>query len=223
MNPAPQRTIAGRIPLAVKLAHSAFLCVLVPVYLRYYGPTNFLYYCDVALLLTAAGLWLGSPLLLSMPAIGILIPQALWIADFLGGLFGIRVLGMTAYMFDAHKPLFLRGLSLFHGWLPILLVWLVARVGYDRRALLAWTPLAWVLMLVCYFLMPAPGSHPEDPNIPVNINYVFGPSDERPQSWMPAWAYFALLMIGLPVLVFYPTHLILSRLPRSPKAGSAGE
>ena len=28
---------------------------------------------------------------------------------------------MTAYMFNATNSLFLRGLSLFHGWLPFLL------------------------------------------------------------------------------------------------------
>jgi hypothetical protein len=43
--------------------------------------------------------------------------------------------GMTAYMFDGAKPLFLRGLSLFHGWLPFFLVYLVARLGYDGRGL----------------------------------------------------------------------------------------
>ena len=42
----------GRIPLVVKLLYTAFVCVLVPIYWHLYGPTNFLYFCDVALLLT---------------------------------------------------------------------------------------------------------------------------------------------------------------------------
>ena len=42
---------------------------------------------------------------------------------------------MTDYMFAADHSLFLRGLSLFHGWLPFLLVYLVWKLGYDRRAL----------------------------------------------------------------------------------------
>ena len=37
---------ARRIPLWLKLAYTAFMAVLVPVYLRNYGPTNFLYFCD---------------------------------------------------------------------------------------------------------------------------------------------------------------------------------
>ena len=31
-------------------------------------------------------------------------------------------LGMAGYMFDPKLPLFVRGLSLFHGWLPFLLL-----------------------------------------------------------------------------------------------------
>jgi hypothetical protein len=46
---------------------------------------------------------------------------------------GFHVAGMTSYMFNPHSALFLRGLSLFHGWLPFLLCYLVFRLGYDRR------------------------------------------------------------------------------------------
>src|SRR5437764_360718 len=89
-----------RIPLWAKLAYTAFLAVLVPFYLSAYGPTNFLYFCDVALLLGLAALWLESPLLAGMPACGILLPQLLWVIDFLGGLVGHFPVGMTKYMFD---------------------------------------------------------------------------------------------------------------------------
>ena len=44
-----------RIPLWLKIAYTAFLAVMVPVYWANYGPTNFLYFCDVALLLTLVG------------------------------------------------------------------------------------------------------------------------------------------------------------------------
>ena len=124
-----------KIPLAAKVAGTAFLAVLVPVYLHTYGPTNFLWFCDAALILTVAGMWLESSLLISMCAVGILLPQCVWLADFGGHLLGFHLLGLTGYMFDHQLPLFTRGLSLFHGWLPILLVWLLFRLGYDRRAL----------------------------------------------------------------------------------------
>jgi hypothetical protein len=76
----------ARIPLATKVAFSAFMAVLVPFYWSTYGPTNFLYFCDVALFLTLAGVWLESALLVSIPAVGIVVPQLLWVADFAAGL-----------------------------------------------------------------------------------------------------------------------------------------
>ena len=199
------------ISLWVKLAYTAFVIVLVPYYLYCYGPTNFLYYCDVAVLMALIAVWREDSLWASMPAVGILVPQALWMIDFVAGLFGRQVVGMTAYMFDPGIPLFGRGLSLFHFWLPLFLLWLIWRLGYDRRAFWAWTALAWGLMLICYFLMPAPPAPTANPNIPVNINYVYGLSDDRPQTWMPPLAYLGVLMVGLPIAVFLPTHLVLSK------------
>ena len=210
---------SSRIPRWVKLLYTAFVCILVPYYLRIYGPTNFLYYCDLAVFMALVAVWSENSLWASMPAVGILLPQTLWMVDFVGGLFGRHVVGMTAYMFDPGIPLFARALSLFHFWLPLFLIWIIWRLGYDRRALAAWTVLAWVLMLVCYFLMPAPPAPFHNPNLPVNINYVYGLSDSGPQTWMPPLTYLTLLMVGLPLCVFLPTHLILRSIFREGDAG----
>jgi hypothetical protein len=209
----------GHVPLWLKVAYSAFMAVLVPVYGYYYGPTNFLYFCDVALGLTLVAIWIESPLLVSMCAIGILVPQTLWVVDFLMGMFGVTLTGLTDYMFDPRRSLFLRSLSLFHGWLPLLLLFLVWRFGYDRRALPAWTVLAWVVLLICFFLMPPPRP---DPGLqPVNINYVWGISDFAPQNWVPSWVWFGGLMVGLPLLVFAPVHFLFMRIaPRAPEAAA---
>ena len=59
-----------RIPLWVKLAYSAFCAVMIPTYWHEYGPTNFLYFCDVAVLLTLAALWSENALLASIAAVG---------------------------------------------------------------------------------------------------------------------------------------------------------
>lgn len=215
---APTALIARepRIPLSLKLAYSAFALVLIPVYLFHYGPTNFVYFCDQAVLLTLIGIWIESPLLISLCAVGILAPQILWIVDFLGTAIGRPITGMTEYMFDPAKPLLLRALSGFHGWLPLLLVYLVARLGYDRRALPIWTVMAVITILVCFFLMPAPRT---DAGLtPVNINYVWGFSDVTAQAWMPAWAWLSLMLVGLPLLLFLPTHMVLRRLmPATPQ------
>jgi hypothetical protein len=207
----PVTEYASRIPLWVKLAYTAFVVVLVPYYLKTYGPTNFLYFCDVALMMIVVAMWLESPLLASMPAVGILLPQVLWCLDFLGGLVGRPITGITAYMFDENLSLFARGLSFFHFWLPLLVVWLVWRLGYDRRALVCWTLAVWALQLVSFFWMPAPPAPAEDPNLPVNINYVYGFNDSAQQTWMPPGVFLALMMVGLPSLVFLPTHLALQR------------
>ena len=66
----------------------------------------------------------------------------LWCLDFLVELCGGRLTGLTAYMADPNRSLFLRGLSLFHGWLPFLVYYLVKKLGYDRRALVGWIAIA---------------------------------------------------------------------------------
>ena len=71
------------VPRVAKVVVTAFLAVLVPVYLHTYGPSNFLWFCDAALILTVAGMWLESSLLISMCSVGILLPQCLWLVAFL--------------------------------------------------------------------------------------------------------------------------------------------
>ncbi len=212
-NQAVVSTTPGRrIPFAVKLGFTTFMAVLVPVYWTKYGPTNFIYFCDLALFTTLAAIWLESRLLASMAAVGLILPQiVLWCGDFIAHLAGIKFIGMTDYMFDANRPLFLRGLSFFHGWLPFLLLFLVARLGYDRRALPAWTLAAWSAILFSYFFLPAPGAHLANPLAPVNVDYVYGFSDTSVQNWMPEWAWITVLIIALPVVVFIPTHLLLRK------------
>jgi hypothetical protein len=205
------------IPLWVKIAFTAFMALLIPVYLKNYGPTNFLYFCDVAAVMTLVAVWLENPLLLSAALVGAFIPQMLWVVDFLFEATGHHLTGMTSYMFDAQKPFLLRFLSFFHFWLVFLLIYLVWSVGYDRRGLGLWMGIAWVLLTVCYVWMPpcspildASGKQLRDPNMPVNINYVYNiKSDEVTQTWMePNW-YFAVYMSAL-VAVYLVTHILLA-------------
>ena len=83
------------------------------------------------------------------------------------------------------------------------------RLGYDRRAFLHWTVLAWVLLLVCYTLMPGPRADAASISTPVNINYVHGMSDTAAQTWMSPLAWLSTMLIGMPLLIFLPTHLAL--------------
>ena len=146
-----------RIPYWVKVVYSAFVAILVPSYWVTYSPWNFLYFCDVALLVTAVAIWIESPLLISMQAVAITVPQMLWVVDLLCRVVAnVEITGVTSYMLDSSIPLFFRGLSLFHGWLPFVLLWLLARLGYDQRAFVLQTAAAIVILLVSYLFAPAP-------------------------------------------------------------------
>jgi hypothetical protein len=204
----------GRIPLLVKLLFTAFVAVLVPVYLANYGPTNFLYFCDVALLLTLLAIWTESSLLASAPLAGIMIPQLLWMTDFFCEAVGVRFTGLTSYMFNSQSSLFLRGLSFFHFWLPWLLVYMVSKLGYDRRAWLVWTMLGWELLLVCFLFMPEP--RPSPGNLPVNINYVYGFDDEKEQTSMDRPTWFFLEVNILTFGIWLSTHLVFCKLFPAP-------
>ena len=191
--------MAGEIPLWIKVAYTLMVAVIVPVYLAYYGPANFLWFSDVALVVTGVALWLESPLLVSMMTVGVLLPELLWnVSLFTRLLTGIRVSGLADYMFDTRIPKWIRALSLFHVVLPVLMLWMVHRLGYDPRALPAQTALAWVILPLTYAV-----TKPED-----NINWVYGPG-ARPQRQVSPPLYLAFVLIFFPLIVYVPTHLLL--------------
>jgi hypothetical protein len=188
----------GQIAPLVRIVFTAFVAVLVPFYWEFYGPANFLWFCDIALLLTVAALWLESPFLASMQLVSVFVGCLAWLVDFLVRLAsGSFLLRMTVYMFREDIPLIIRVLSLYHGWLPFLLLWMVWKLGYDRRAWIAQTVLAWLVLPVCYFCTD-----------PVRaLNGVFGPSGEHPQTWMAPRLYLALMMGFYPLAIYLPSHL----------------
>ena len=89
------------IPLWFKIAYTLFVCFLVPIYWRRYGPVNFLWFSDIALLVTMPALWLESPLLASMMAVTVTLPELAWNLDFFVRLTtGATFMGLSGYMFD---------------------------------------------------------------------------------------------------------------------------
>jgi hypothetical protein len=197
------------MPAWIPIAYTAFLAVLVPVYWRWHGPGNFLWFSDLALFTVGAALWLESPFLASLAAVSVLPLEAAWLVDFVVRLATRRrFIGLAEYMFDATRPRALRALSLFHVPLPVLIVWLAARLGYDDRALWAATLLTWAVIPATFLL-----TRPER-----NVNWVRGPG--RAQTWMAPWAWVALLLLALPIAVHLPTHLLLRAL-LPPASGSA--
>jgi len=184
------------------------MAVWVPVYWIHNGADNFLWLCDTANFVVGAALWLESPLLHSSQATGVLLVQVFWAADFLARLLlGFHPIGGTEYMFDATSPLWLRGLSLFHLAMPPLLLWGIGRLGWDRRGWRLQTAFAWGLLPLTYF-----ATDPAD-----NINWVWRPFGLE-QIWVPPPVYLTGCLIAYPLVLFFPTHLLLSWWARRPGA-----
>jgi hypothetical protein len=190
------------IPLWLKLLYTLFVCLILTVNWVQYGPGNFLWFSDIALLITAPALWLESPLLASMMALAVLLLQLAWNVDFFARLItGASLTGLSGYMFDPKIPLAIRAVSLFHIALPVVLLWMLYQLGYDSRALVAQTVLAWIVLLLSYLLTDRSE----------NVNWVYGFGDKQ-QKWMPPFVYVILLMILIPLAIYLPTHLVLKRI-----------
>ncbi len=202
----PNRRLHACISLWLKLPYTLFVTVMVPVYWANYGPANFLWFSDLALLVTCAALWLENPFLASMMAVAVLLPEAAWNVGFFAHLLtGHEVIPLAGYMFDTTVSPFLRSLSLFHVFLPVVLVYLVYRLGYDTRAWKAQTVLAWIVVPLSYA-----ASNPVR-----NVNWAYGPG--HPQTWVSETVYVALMMVFLVVVIYLPTDWLLRRLFAPPR------
>jgi len=191
-----------QVPLWLKVLCTLYVLVLIWLYQNTYGPANFLWFCDIAFFVTIAALWMESALLASMAAITVLLPDIAWTVAFCCRLLvGIELGGITGYMFNPAIPLAVRAISLFHFFLPVLLLWLIHRLGYDRRAWRLQTLGCWAVLLATFRL-----TNPKD-----NINHVFGPGSQ-PQHRIPPLLYLLIVMWLIPLLVYFPTHLALLRM-----------
>jgi hypothetical protein len=183
------------------------MVVWLPAYFSVWGWANLLHLCDVAVILTFVGIWWANPLLLSSQAVGSVAAGFFWILDVGWRLTTGRFLvGGTEYMWDTRYPLWVRLLSTFHVGLPLVLLWTLRKVGYDRRALGLQAAIAAVLLVVSRFL-----------SAELNMNYAYrDPAFHR--AWGSAPAHLAMIFIPLVVLIYWPTHLLLSWLFHSPVA-----
>ena len=162
---------------------------------------NFLHLCDLAVIFTCLGLWRGSSLLISMQAVSSILPALFWDADFAWRLFTEKhLIGGTEYMWDVRFPLGVRLLSLFHVVWPVLLIWSLARVKYDWRALPLQTVFAVVVLVLSRCLPPE-----------ANLNFAWrDPFLHRTLG--PAWLHLVITASTLVVCVYWPTHCLLGRL-----------
>jgi len=187
-----------RIPLWLKIFWTVWVLIWAPVYWRQYGLQNFLFFCDLGNLLIALGLWLESSLIFSWQAVSLLLFQTLFIIDLVFALFsGRHLIGGTEYMFDPHIAIGIRLLSLFHVMTPPLLLWMIWKLGYDRRGWIYQTLTLWIVLPINYFWRPQ-----------FDVNWARGPFF-REQHVAPGIVYLLTYMIVVPAVVFWPTHRFL--------------
>jgi hypothetical protein len=142
-----------------------------------------------------------------MAALAVLLPEVAWNLDFFFRVItGRKGIGLSSYMFDARISPWIRAVSLFHVWLPILLVWMLYRYGYDHRALICQTSLAAIVVPLSYLLGDSKA----------NVNWVYGFGENSRTAMSPR--LFALMMTAaFPLVIYLPTHFLLLRLfPHSP-------
>lgn len=191
-------TAAPGIPRWLQIAYTAWFAVWVPVYAVEVGPANFLWLCDVGNFVLLLAVWTGNRLLFSSQAVGVVLIQLLWIVDLAGRLLlGFHPIGGTEYMLDPAEPVVVRALSLFHLWIPILLLWAVYRLGFDRRAWRLQTAIVWLVLPLSYL---------QDPEL--NLNWLWRPFGLE-QTLMPPALYMAACLALYPLVLFLPSQWLL--------------
>ena len=183
---------------------AAWMVVWLPAYVKVWGWANLLHLCDAAVILTCAGLWVGSARLISSQAVSALAAGVLWTANILTRLLtGKFFASGSEYMWDARFPLWVRLLSLFHVLLPCALIWGIWKLGYERRALQVQAGIAAALIVASRFL-PAE----------LNMNWAYrDPLFGR--TWGPGAVHLLVIWAGAVGLLYWPTHLVLGRIFRA--------
>ncbi len=195
------------IPRWIKWTALAWLLVWFPTYWHVWGPQNFLQMCDIAVILTCIGLWTNSSLLISSQAVSALLVCTAWAFD--AGwrfFFHHHLIGGTQYLFDTSEPLWIRLLSLYHLVLPVLVLWLLYRVGYDKRGWALQSAIALPVFIASRFTPPQK-----------NMNFAFADSFFHRQ-WGPAPVHLLVIWLFMVFVVYLPTHLLLERIFPQPKS-----
>lgn len=190
----------------------AWLAVYVPSYALTYGLANFLFLCNLGVMLTAAALVFWSRRVLSSQAVAAPVIGIAWALD--AGwrvATGHHLYGGTEYMWDPQYPLFTRLLSLYHLAWPVLVVLLVRRTGYERRGWpLQAAIVATALVVARLFTTPVE-----------NINFAFrDPIFGR--AFEPAVLHLAIVFAALAGVAYGLTHLLLLRFARASSPSRAG-
>lgn len=191
----------SKLPVSIRCVAAVWLVFWFVVYWHSWGTLNFLHFCDIAEILACVGFIADSALLISSQAVASLLVDATWALDASWTVvLGHHLVGGTEYLFDPSHALWVRLLSLFHLALPVLLLWALYRLGYDRRGF----PLQLVIALPAFIASRfAPAAQ--------NFNYAYtDPFFHR--AWGPAPVHIAMIFLFMLAVIYLPTHLVLERI-----------
>lgn len=187
------------MPLAARIGFTLWMVFWIPVVLASQGPQNFWWLCNLAQFILLYSVWTSNRLLISSQAGTIVVVGAVWTIDLVGALItGSSPFGITPYMFNEDLSIALRATSTYHVWLPLFVLWLCRRQGYDSRGLWLQCAIGTAAILGGWIF-----------GDPVrNLNYTIAPFGIQ-QVWLPQALYIPVLCMGTAVLVYLPGHLIV--------------
>ena len=107
-------------------------------------------------------------------------------------------LGFTAYMLRDELGFLARAVSLYHIGLPPLMIWLVWRIGYDRRG-------PWLQCLIGAAGVIGDWLFTEPYR---NVNWVWQPFGVE-QVWMPDAPWVLVLVLAYPLVLYFPGYWLL--------------
>ncbi len=195
-----------KISLSFKICFCIFITIFIPVYWIGYGPANFLWYSDLVFALAFLATIFESRFLASMAASGGLITSTIWNFDFIFTLlaffFGSEVTGFTGYIFNPNYPLWVRIFTLFHIATPPLLLWLIFRLGYNRKAWLFQILFSWIIIPITWFIT--------DPSRNINLVYNY-----QIFEWLNFKPGLYLVLLGIWIAFFITcTHFLVQFLQK---------
>lgn len=214
LNPSvaqPATVGAGQVRKRLKLDELSVLgfflliiyILLAVAWCRRYNPGHLLWFCDIAVLLTAMGLLFRSRMLLTAQLTAVVLFHAVWNFDFWSTLvFGYEPIGATSYMFYADLGLLEKSLSLLtHLFIVPIALFGVYILGAPKKAwILQWGQTSLIFLLTYLFTVPEE-----------NINRMFGVEivGVSPVSISPI-LYYVLMVTLPPFAIYLPTNRMIT-------------
>lgn len=189
----------------------AWLAVYLPSYAAAYDWFNFLFLCNLGVVLTAYAYLAGDRLVISSQALAAPAIGLAWSLDAGWRLVtGVHLYGGTEYMWDSQYPLLTRTLSLYHLVWPFVALYGVRRLGYDRRGWALQTVIAAAALGVARAVTPSAE----------NVNFAFR-DPLFGHAFAPALLHLAIVLAVLSGVAYGTTHFLLERRFGRDRAGGA--